>query len=75
MQLYAENLTPSLGGVNSDASGGYNDFSYGTMAEPMPGVILIQRLEAYMEKNISWHPIRRFKETSRGMPSIMLRFP
>ena len=30
MQLYAENLTPSLGGVNSDASGGYNDFSYGT---------------------------------------------
>lgn len=38
MQLYAENLTPSLGGVNSDASGGYNDFSYGTMAEPM-GVI------------------------------------
>ena len=36
MQLYAENLTPSLGGVNSDASGGYNDFSYGTMAEPMP---------------------------------------
>ena len=39
MQLYAENLTPSLGGVNSDASGGYNDFSYGTMAEPMPGVI------------------------------------
>ena len=38
MQLYAENLTPSLGGVNSDASGGYNDFSYGTMAEPMPGV-------------------------------------
>lgn len=39
MQLYAENLTPSLGGVNSDASGGYNDFSYGTMAEPMHGVI------------------------------------
>ena len=39
MQLYAENLTPSLGGGNSDASGGYNDFSYGTMAEPMPGVI------------------------------------
>ena len=39
MQLYAENLTPSLGGVNSEASGGYNDFSYGTMAEPMPGVI------------------------------------
>ena len=39
MQLYAENLTPSLGGVNSDASGDYNDFSYGTMAEPMPGVI------------------------------------
>ena len=39
MQLYAENLTPILGGVNSDASGGYNDFSYGTMAEPMPGVI------------------------------------
>ena len=39
MQLYAENLTPSLGGVNSDASGGYTDFSYGTMAEPMPGVI------------------------------------
>ena len=39
MQLYAENLTPSLGGLNSDASGGYNDFSYGTMAEPMPGVI------------------------------------
>ena len=39
MQLYAENLTPSLGGVNSDASGGYNDISYGTMAEPMPGVI------------------------------------
>ena len=39
MQLYAENLTPSLGGVNSDASGGYNDFSYGTMVEPMPGVI------------------------------------
>ena len=39
MQLYAENLTPSLGGVNSDASGGYNDFSYGTMAEPMPGGI------------------------------------
>ena len=39
MQLYTENLTPSLGGVNSDASGGYNDFSYGTMAEPMPGVI------------------------------------
>ena len=39
MQFYAENLTPSLGGVNSDASGGYNDFSYGTMAEPMPGVI------------------------------------
>ena len=39
MQLYAENLTPSLGGVNSDASGGYNDFSYGTMAEPMPGII------------------------------------
>ena len=39
MQLYAENLTPSLGGVNSDASRGYNDFSYGTMAEPMPGVI------------------------------------
>ena len=39
MQLYAENLTPSLGGVNSDASGGYNDFSYGTMEEPMPGVI------------------------------------
>ena len=39
MQLYAENLTPSLGEVNSDASGGYNDFSYGTMAEPLPGVI------------------------------------
>ena len=39
MQLYAENLTPSLGGVNSDASGGYNDFSYGTMAEPLLGVI------------------------------------
>ena len=39
MQLYAENLTPSLGGVNSDASGSYNDFSYGTMAEPMPEVI------------------------------------
>ena len=39
MQLYAENLTPSLGGVNSDASGGYNDFSYGTMEEPLPGVI------------------------------------
>ena len=39
MQLYAENLTPSLGGVNSDASGGYNDFSYGTMAEPLHGVI------------------------------------
>ena len=39
MQLYAEKLTPSLGGVNSDASGGYNDFSYGTMAELMPGVI------------------------------------
>ena len=39
MQLYAENLTPSLGGGNSDASGGYTDFSYGTMAEPMPGVI------------------------------------
>ena len=39
MQLYAENLTPSLGGVNSDASGGYNDYSHGTMAEPMPGVI------------------------------------
>ena len=39
MQLYAENLTPSLGGVNSDASGGYNDFSYGTMAEPLPSVI------------------------------------
>ena len=39
MQLYAENLTPSLGGVNSDASRGYNDFSYGTMAEPLPGVI------------------------------------
>ena len=39
MQLYAENLTPSLGEVNSDASGGYNDFSYGTMAEPTPGVI------------------------------------
>ena len=39
MQLYAENLTPSLGGVNSDASGGYNDFSYGTKAEPLPGVI------------------------------------
>ena len=39
MQLYAENLTPSLGGVNSDASGGYNDFSYGTMAEPLPDVI------------------------------------
>ncbi len=40
MQLYAENLTPSLGGVNSDASGGYNDFSYGTMAEPMPGGVI-----------------------------------
>lgn len=39
MQLYAENLTPSLGGVNSDASGGYRDYSHGTMAEPMPGVI------------------------------------
>ena len=40
MQLYAENLTSSLGGVNSDASGSYRDYSYGTMAEPMPGVIL-----------------------------------
>ena len=39
MQLYAENLTTSLGGVNSDASGSYRDYSYGTMAEPMPGVI------------------------------------
>ena len=39
MQLYAENLTSSLGGVNSDASGSYRDYSYGTMAEPMPGVI------------------------------------
>ena len=39
MQLYAENLTPSLGGVNSDASGNYRDYSHGTMAEPMPGVI------------------------------------
>ena len=39
MQLYAENLTPSLGGVISDASGSYRDYSYGTMAEPMPGVI------------------------------------
>lgn len=39
MQLYAENLTPSLGGVNSDASGSYRDYSHGTMAEPMPGVI------------------------------------
>ena len=39
MQLYAENLTPSLGGVNSDASGSYRDYSHGTVAEPMPGVI------------------------------------
>lgn len=39
MQLYAENLTPSLGDVNSDASGSYRDYSHGTMAEPMPGVI------------------------------------
>ena len=39
MQLYAENLTPSLGGVNSDASGSYRDYNHGTMAEPMPGVI------------------------------------
>ena len=39
MQLYAENLTPSLGGVNSDATGSYRDYSHGTMAEPMPGVI------------------------------------
>lgn len=39
MQLYAENLTPSLGGVNSDASGSYRDYSHGTMAESMPGVI------------------------------------
>ena len=39
MQLYAENLTPSLGGVNSDASGSYRDYSHGTMAEPMLGVI------------------------------------
>jgi hypothetical protein len=39
MQLYAENLTPSLGGVNSDASGSYRDYSHGTMAEPMSGVI------------------------------------
>lgn len=39
MQLYAENLTPSLGGVNSDASGNYRGYSHGTMAEPMPGVI------------------------------------
>ena len=39
MQLYAENLTPSLGGVNSDASGSYRDYSHGTMAELMPGVI------------------------------------
>ena len=39
MQLYAENLTPSLSGVNSDASGSYRDYSHGTMAEPMPGVI------------------------------------
>lgn len=39
MQLYAENLTPSLGGVNSDASGSYRDYSHGTMAEPMPEVI------------------------------------
>ena len=39
MQLYAENLTPSLGGVNSDASGSSRDYSHGTMAEPMPGVI------------------------------------
>ncbi len=39
MQLYAENLTPSLGGVNSDASGSYRDYSHGTMAETMPGVI------------------------------------
>ena len=39
MQLYAENLTPSLGGVNSDALGSYRDYSHGTMAEPMPGVI------------------------------------
>lgn len=39
MQLYAENLTPSLGGVNSDTSGSYRDYSHGTMAEPMPGVI------------------------------------
>ena len=39
MQLYAENLTSSLGGDNSDASGSYRDYSYGTMAEPMLGVI------------------------------------
>ena len=39
MQLYAENLTPSLGGVNSDASGSYRDYSHGMMAEPLPGVI------------------------------------
>ena len=39
MQLYAENLTSSLVGDNSDASGSYRDYSYGTMAEPMPGVI------------------------------------
>lgn len=39
MQLYAENLTPSLGGVNSDASGSYRDYSHGMMAEPLSGVI------------------------------------
>lgn len=39
MQLYAENLTPSLGGVNSDASGSYRDYSHGMMAELLPGVI------------------------------------
>ena len=39
MQLYAENLTPSLGGVNSDASGSCRDYSHGMMAEPLPGVI------------------------------------
>ena len=39
MQLYAENLTPSLGGVNSDASGSNRNYSHGTMADPMPGVI------------------------------------
>lgn len=39
MQLYAENLTPSLGGVNSDASGSCRDYSHGMMSEPLPGVI------------------------------------